>query len=589
MQSRQIVYWLVACLLTQMVNAQNGPQPCPENPIVLTGSDFGQSVYSPYNEERKYPPNTDCRFILVARTLQRRIHISIIESQLEEPLFTDCKDYVSVRDGSQPTSQEIIRWCGSNSHPPAISSSGDTLYIHFHSDSIISARGFNLSFVDFEGCPPDWIVDADAKYCYRLFDSAQRYTFVDAQRVCSFERANLLTIESSKEYDFIYNQYSGSNSFPWIGYNDANKEGVFDPIDPNVQSWPESFPAFKSDHSDKDCIYLDWNVREGIAHTIGDCRDKRSLICKKRHDGTTIPIHLPSTFIRYGFQTSSFNYTLLLIILIIILVMLIILWIIYQKCKRTNTVEAVNRNQRAPIVAETSRRSSEAKAGKSSENDRTRSKSTTSKTKTSSTEAKINTQHQPPKLHFRESTKKEGSINENNRRNSTHAYNGSNSPRIKTHPNQALPQEFNSSQDLTRETRVQMGELAEASRLEQHNVQQRDSNLNMRQTSKDEDEPPTPRLNQPPDRSHLYMENDERTIKVLTKSQQQHTINNGSTPLHSVLAPVGEPTREHTNLTGLSSTRSRGTQVGSQNFERPHVGPLDNVSAISLDEFWQRN
>lgn len=64
-----------------------------ENPIVLTGSDFGQFVYSPYNEHNKYPPNTDCRFILVARTLQRRIHITVIESQLEEPLFIGNRNF----------------------------------------------------------------------------------------------------------------------------------------------------------------------------------------------------------------------------------------------------------------------------------------------------------------------------------------------------------------------------------------------------------------------------------------------------------------------------------------------------------------
>lgn len=114
----------------------------------MTGSDFVQFVYSPYDESKKYLPNTDCRFILVARTLQRRIHINIIESRLEEPLFTDCKDYISIRDGALPTSPEILRWCGSV-YPPAFSSSGDSLYVQFHSDNLIQSRGFNFSFVDY--------------------------------------------------------------------------------------------------------------------------------------------------------------------------------------------------------------------------------------------------------------------------------------------------------------------------------------------------------------------------------------------------------------------------------------------------------
>lgn len=100
MPNKQLNVWLLPYLLfVSIAKGQNGPQPCPENPIVLTASDFGQFVYSPYDEHHTYPPNTDCRFILVARTLQRRIHINMIESRLEEPLFTDCKDYVSIRDG----------------------------------------------------------------------------------------------------------------------------------------------------------------------------------------------------------------------------------------------------------------------------------------------------------------------------------------------------------------------------------------------------------------------------------------------------------------------------------------------------------
>lgn len=359
---------------------------------------------------------------------------------------------------------------------------------------------------------------------------------------------------------------------------------------------------------------MDWNVRDGIAHTIADCRNRHSLICKKRQgkrellamivaevlDGTTIPIQLSNTLIRYGFQTSSFNYTLFLIILIILIIMLIILWIIYQKCKRPNTVEAVNRGQRAPIVAETSRRNSETKGGKSSDNSRSKS---TSKTKsTDAAKRSTNTENQHPSSATEAALQKineeeQGSLDGQtaNRRDSDNAYNGSNSPRIRTHPNQPIPptdHNFNSSQDLRRETRVQVSD-SDAGRLEHHEIQRKEADLEVHKINKEnvEDEPPTPRPEQPPDRSHLYMEKDDRSIKVIPKPTQQPVNNGSTTPLHVALAPVGEPTihREPTNVTGLSSTRSRGTQVASQNFERPHVGPLDNVSAISLDEFWQRN
>lgn len=119
-----------------------------ENPIVLTGNNFPQFVYSPYDERKNYPPNTDCRFILIARNTQKRIHVTILESELEEPLFTDCKDFISIRDGDQPTSPEIVRWCGKK-FPTSLTSSTEALYIHFHSDNVIQRHGFNLSFIDF--------------------------------------------------------------------------------------------------------------------------------------------------------------------------------------------------------------------------------------------------------------------------------------------------------------------------------------------------------------------------------------------------------------------------------------------------------
>jgi hypothetical protein len=62
---------------------------------------------------------------------------------------------------------------------------------------------------------------------------------MDAQKVCFYERSNLLTLEDQDEYNFITSQYTGRLIYPWIGYNDANKEGIFDPIDPNIKTWPE--------------------------------------------------------------------------------------------------------------------------------------------------------------------------------------------------------------------------------------------------------------------------------------------------------------------------------------------------------------
>jgi hypothetical protein len=61
--------------------------------------------------------------------------------------------------------------------------------------------------------------------------------------------------------------------------------------------------------------------------------------------------------------------------------------------------------------------------------------------------------------------------------------------------------------------------------------------------------------------------------------------------------PIGSmaPQREETMFSGtgtLGTGTAGGTRIRSRrkSFDRPPpVGPLDSVSAISLDEFWQQN
>lgn len=48
---------------------------------------------------QNYPPNTDCQFMLKASSANHRIHIKIIESELEEALFAECNDYIIIWDG----------------------------------------------------------------------------------------------------------------------------------------------------------------------------------------------------------------------------------------------------------------------------------------------------------------------------------------------------------------------------------------------------------------------------------------------------------------------------------------------------------
>uniref|UniRef100_A0AC35FMI9 Uncharacterized protein n=1 Tax=Panagrolaimus sp. PS1159 TaxID=55785 RepID=A0AC35FMI9_9BILA len=274
--------FLFILLLFLALSYGQDPQPCPGNPIVLTGSNFPQYVYSPYDERKNYPPNTDCQFVLLARNTQKRLHLTVIESELEIPIFTDCDDYVSIRDGSNATSHEIVRWCGKE-FPASLTSSSDALFIQFHSDNVIQRQGFNLSFVDFDipGCPPEWI--SFDSHCYKLFTPFHGLTWLEAQKECTYERSNLLTFEHKDEYTFIFDKFSYAHTFPWLGYNDAENEDHFQSINPKEVLWPENFPKFSANHPTKDCIFLDFNIKEDTAYVLDDCRSKRSFICKKEN------------------------------------------------------------------------------------------------------------------------------------------------------------------------------------------------------------------------------------------------------------------------------------------------------------------
>ncbi|KAL3119169.1 hypothetical protein niasHT_003952 [Heterodera trifolii] len=299
-----------------------------------------------------YPPDTDCQFLIEATSKLHRIHLTVVESELEEALFTECDDYVSIRDreGNETNSKEVARWCGQD-FPAAITSSADSLLVHFHSDSVIQKRGFNISVIEFElpGCPPEWHSESlSSPFCYKQFVLPHILPWFDAQKECNFERANLATFQSEREYAYIAETFSQTHSFPWIGYTDANVEGIFETVvDRNAPLWPENFPL-KHETEAKDCVFLDWNKREQqVAYEADDCRNRRPFLCKKRKDGSEVPAVLPSGMIRRGFRDFSIDYTILIIIVIALLFLLVVTCVVYQKFKdRHNRVVNVDMNQR---------------------------------------------------------------------------------------------------------------------------------------------------------------------------------------------------------------------------------------------------
>ena len=54
-------------------------------------------------------------------------------------------DYVEIRDGGDRTSKLLGRFCG-NTLPGNITSTGNQLFVKFHSDSSVSRKGFSAFF-----------------------------------------------------------------------------------------------------------------------------------------------------------------------------------------------------------------------------------------------------------------------------------------------------------------------------------------------------------------------------------------------------------------------------------------------------------
>ena len=89
-----------------------------------------------------YPSNQECR-ILVRFPQGQRVSLQFLKFKLEG--FSVCfADWLEVRDGEDATSNVIgKKLCGSKLPSPIVSS-GNTMFIHFHTDSSLEYSGFKF-------------------------------------------------------------------------------------------------------------------------------------------------------------------------------------------------------------------------------------------------------------------------------------------------------------------------------------------------------------------------------------------------------------------------------------------------------------
>ncbi|ELU12132.1 hypothetical protein CAPTEDRAFT_55616, partial [Capitella teleta] len=88
-----------------------------------------------------YPDNSECAWKIVVPE-GKVVHLSFEDFVLEKTASSgQCYDHVSVYDGEDPTAERISYACGDNI-PGEITSTRNTLYVMFRSDSSVRKQGF---------------------------------------------------------------------------------------------------------------------------------------------------------------------------------------------------------------------------------------------------------------------------------------------------------------------------------------------------------------------------------------------------------------------------------------------------------------
>ncbi|XP_072037146.1 galactose-specific lectin nattectin-like [Amphiura filiformis] len=103
-------------------------------------------------------------------------------------------------------------------------------------------------------CPPDWT--AFNNHCYLYVEKDANW--LSAERDCEGRGADLVSIHSSEENEFITNMTDG-NERVWIGLDDIAAEGDFtwsDGSHLNFTNWGSNQPDNAND--DEHCVHLKW-------------------------------------------------------------------------------------------------------------------------------------------------------------------------------------------------------------------------------------------------------------------------------------------------------------------------------------------
>uniref|UniRef100_A0A8C6SID7 C-type lectin domain-containing protein n=1 Tax=Neogobius melanostomus TaxID=47308 RepID=A0A8C6SID7_9GOBI len=126
------------------------------------------------------------------------------------------------------------------------------------------------------GCPPFWF--SFKGRCYKYVSS--HLTWADAELYCVSERANLVSIHSLEEHNFVKSliqNFDHRQGLTWIGLSDTQKEGWMwsdgSPVD--FSQWNTGEP--NNVGGNEDCALV--NFGSELKWNDGTCSDRRPSVC----------------------------------------------------------------------------------------------------------------------------------------------------------------------------------------------------------------------------------------------------------------------------------------------------------------------
>ncbi|GMT37509.1 hypothetical protein PFISCL1PPCAC_28806 [Pristionchus fissidentatus] len=96
--------------------------------------------------------------------------------------------------------------------------------------------------------------------------------------------------------------------------------------------WPHPQPYVANNSPVRDCVVLDFDIKEGMVHTAEDCLSKHPFICKKYKDGSTAPVIGPRQLFRRSQLAERVDLTIWILIIIGIILLVVLLCIFFKSC-----------------------------------------------------------------------------------------------------------------------------------------------------------------------------------------------------------------------------------------------------------------